>query len=236
MIDAAEIVAVRAATHHREVGRPVVIGITGAVAVGKSTFAASVATALDADGVRAEVLATDGFLHPNARLVELGLVSRKGFPESYDVGALRESLTAFRTARGDVRVPVYSHEIYDIVPDEARTLHTGDALVLEGVNVIGAAIDLLDVSVYLDAAEADIEHWYVERFHALVEEGRHDPSSFYASMAHLDAASVEDLARTTWRTINLVNLRKWVLPTRADADLVVVKGPDHATVAVREHA
>ncbi|MEX2255175.1 MAG: hypothetical protein WEC34_07035 [Acidimicrobiia bacterium] len=237
-MNAADLVAARAAAQHHELQRPVVIGIAGAVAAGKSTFAAEVDDALLARGLRADIVSTDGFLFPNASLVERGLAARKGFPETYDVAAVRSTLTEVRAGAGTggERVPVYSHQLYDVEPGPGRMLPPLEVLVLEGINAIGAAADLLDLAVYLDAAADDLERWYVTRFHELVEEARHDPASFYASMTGLGGDEVEALARSTWRGINLVNLRDHIAPTRALADLVVVKGPDHRVVEVRDDA
>jgi type I pantothenate kinase len=43
-------------------------------------------------------------------------------------------------------------------------------------------------------------------------------------------------ALSIWRSINLVNLRENILPTRQRADLILRKGTDHAveTVALRK--
>ena len=134
-----------------------------------------------------------------------------------------------------LRVPRYSHETYDVERDAWDVLTPSDVVLLEGVNAIGAIRDLVDLGIYLEAAEADLERWYVTRFLELVQEGRHDASSFYASMAALSDDDVERLARSTWVGINLINLRDHIAPTRALADIVVVKGPDHSIVEVREH-
>jgi uncharacterized protein (TIGR03083 family) len=238
-VDGADIVAARVVASRTEAAsatRPAIVGIAGAVSVGKSTFAAEVGAALERRGLRVEIVSTDGFLLPNATLVERGLLGRKGFPESYDVRALRDALDALRAGHAEVRIPVYSHEIYDLLPGGAHTISNVDVVVLEGVNALGAAPDLLDVAVYLDATEEDLEHWYVTRFVALVDAARDDPSSFYASMVHLGPAELERVARSTWTTINLVNLREHIAVTRAFAHLVMVKGPDHQIIEVREHA
>src|SRR5580704_5198013 len=93
---------------------PFLVGVTGAVAAGKSTFAAELRTALAADGLTVETVCTDGFLMDNAALEARGILNRKGFPESYDVEGLRAALAAIRT--GPIDVPGYSHAIYDIDP------------------------------------------------------------------------------------------------------------------------
>jgi type I pantothenate kinase len=195
--------------------------------VGKSTFASAIATSLSGDGLVVEIVSTDGFLFPNATLAARGLVMHKGFPESYDVVALTAALDALRAGAAEVPVPVYSHETYDIVPGASRAVGRSDVVLLEGLNALGAARDRLDVAVYLDADEQDVEDWFVARFVTLVAEAEGDPGSFYASMVDMPPAELDALARSTWRAINLVNLREHIAPTRALADLVVVKGADH---------
>ena len=66
--------------------RPYVVAIAGSVAVGKSTFARVLRALLARwpDHPRVSLVTTDGFLHPNKVLEERKLMSRKGFPESYD--------------------------------------------------------------------------------------------------------------------------------------------------------
>ncbi len=217
---------------------PVVVGITGAVASGKSTLAEALRAALVGDGLPAEVVTTDGFLLPNAVLAERGLTMHKGFPESYDVDALTAFVDGVRASEADVRVPIYSHETYDVQPGAGRPLGSCRVAVVEGVNALGALVGRLDLGVYLHAAEGDLERWYVERFRALCEEARTDPSSFYRAFVAMTPDEVDAIALSTWRGINLVSLREHILPTRDLADVVVTKGPDHRVtgIEVREHA
>ena len=69
---------------------PYVIGVAGSVAVGKSTFARILQALLSRwpDHPHVDLVTTDGFLHPNAVLDARGLMTRKGFPESYDTRRL----------------------------------------------------------------------------------------------------------------------------------------------------
>ncbi|MFO7589490.1 MAG: type I pantothenate kinase [Acidimicrobiia bacterium] len=217
---------------------PAVVGIAGAVASGKSTLARAVADALVASGTSASVVTTDGFLLPNAVLAARGLTMHKGFPESYDVDALVGFVDAFHAGAPDVRVPVYSHVTYDVEPGPGLLLGPCQVAVVEGVNTLGALAGRLDLAVYLDAAEADLERWYVHRFRVLCAEARADPSSFYRTFVSMAPDEVDAIALSTWRGINLVNLRDHILPTRDLADVVVTKGSDHQVldVEVREHA
>ena len=217
---------------------PFVVGITGAVASGKSTLAEAVAGAVRARGGTSDVVTTDGFLLPNRVLHERGLAMRKGFPESYDVDALTAFVDAVHGGATDLTVPVYSHVTYDVVPGRGRPLAPASVVVVEGVNTLGALAGRLDLAVYLDASEADLEQWFLTRFHALCHEARSDPASFYRPFASMRADEVDAIACGTWTGINLVNLREHILPTRALADVVVSKGPDHRvlSIEVREHA
>ena len=211
---------------------PVVVGIAGGVASGKSVFAAELRDALGPASV--DVVSTDGFLLPNDVLAQRGLIARKGFPESYDREALRAFLVAARAGRLPLRVPCYSHRIYDV--DGDREVSAVDVLVIEGVNVLAAAPDLLDVAVYVEVEEALLESWFRRRFLALSAAGRDDPASFYRSFASMDDEALARLADQVWREVNLVNLRDHIAPSRRHADLVITMGPDHAVldVAVRD--
>jgi type I pantothenate kinase len=211
---------------------PTVLGLTGSVAAGKSTLAAAIADAARAGGVDVEVVGTDGFLHPNVVLAANELLARKGFPESYDVAALRGFVEALRGGASEVSVPVYSHVAYDILPDEQRVVRAADLVIIEGVNALSALDGRLDVGVYLHADEADLETWYVVRFHELRAEAHDDPTSFYSMFTGMSFDEVDSIARQVWRDVNLVNLRDNIAPCRASADCVVTKGADHAVTDI----
>lgn len=212
---------------------PHLVGIAGGVAVGKSTLAADLAAGLAAEGRRSEVLGTDAFLFPNAVLAERGLTFRKGFPETFDVDALVACLERVKAGTAEVRVPVYSHAVYDVVPGERRVVDQVDVLVVEGVNVLDPLVArLLDVSVFVDAPEPVLRQWFLDRFLDLREEARDDPSAFYHAFSQMTEDEVLRIAAMAWDTINLVNLRTHILPARGRADLVVEKNASHEVVRV----
>jgi type I pantothenate kinase len=213
--------------------RPLIVGVTGAVAAGKSTFAAELAAAVASwpEAPKVEVVATDGFLFPNAVLEGRGHLNRKGFPETYDGEALRGILAAIRLGPADI--PAYSHIRYDVDPALARRLDPPGVLIVEGLGLHeGAAALGLDVLVYLDADEGHVEAWFEARFIDLCRAAEHDPASFYARFRHMDEAQTRALAGQVWRMINLPNLREHIVKGRAVADIVVLKDADHAVVAV----
>jgi type I pantothenate kinase len=212
---------------------PVLFGVTGGVAAGKSTTADALRRHLEAGSCTVALLATDAFLWPNDELERRGLTMRKGFPESYDVDALVAALRHLRSGRA-VEVSVYSHRTYDRLPGEVHRLHPAtDVVVVEGVNVLQPEVAAeLTGSVYVDAAEEDAQRWFLRRFLELCEAAKDDPSSFYAPLAFLGDGVRETVADAAWEGVNLVNLREHIAPTRSRATWVLRKGPDHAVLSL----
>ena len=219
---------------------PFVIGVAGSVAVGKSTTARLLQVLLERwdSHPKVDLVTTDGFLHPTKILQERGLMSRKGFPESYDRRALMRFVTDVKSGKEVVRAPLYSHVSYDIVPDEFQMVNQPDILILEGLNVLqtGPTLmisDLFDFSVYVDARVETIEKWYINRFLGLRHTAFREPGAHFAAYADMNDEQAFAQAREIWQSINLPNLVENILPTRVRASLVLRKGADHTVEKVR---
>lgn len=222
---------IRARLHTR---LPLIVGITGAVAVGKSTLAAALRDSMAA-GQQAplvEVVCTDGFLLNNATLDARGLTLKKGYPESYDAEALRRALATLR--EGPAEFPGYSHVTYDIDPALSRRIAPPDILIVEGLGLQDPAAVGLDALLYLDADDALLEEWFTARFIYFCRAAETDPGSFYARFRDMSPEEVRALAINVWQRINLPNLREHIIHARAKADWVVRKGPGHVIEAIVE--
>jgi type I pantothenate kinase len=175
-------------------------------------------------------------------------MERKGFPDSYDVGALLRFLSAIKSGQPNVRAPVYSHLTYDVIPGEFVTIDRPDILIFEGINVLqprelpkdGKFVpfvsDFFDFSIYIDADEDLIHSWYIKRFMKLRETASRNPQSFFHRYAALSEDAARSIAEGLWANINLKNLRENILPTRPRADLILRKGERHRVeeVALRK--
>ncbi len=220
---------------------PFIIGIAGSVAVGKSTTARILKELLARwpASPSVELITTDGFLKPNATLLEEGLMEKKGFPESYDVAEVLRFLSAIKAGEARVSAPSYSHFIYDVLPNSPVVIDRPDILIFEGINVLqsrdmpreGDSIplvsDFFDFAIYVDADEGDIECWYVKRFMELRDTAFRDPVSYFHRYSQVSQEEALKVAKGLWENINLVNLRENIKPTRPRADLILRKGPDH---------
>ena len=220
---------------------PFIIGIAGSVAVGKSTTARVIKELMTRwpSSPKVDLVTTDGFLYPNEILRRENMMDRKGFPESYDVGAILRFLSAIKAGQENVRAPRYSHLTYDVLPGEYTIVDRPDILIFEGINVLQVrdlpsdgkfvpfVSDFFDFSIYIDADENDIHKWYVDRFMRLRETAFRNPESFFHRYATIREEAARAIAESLWENINLKNLHMNILPTRPRADLILRKGPDH---------
>ncbi|MFV0560419.1 MAG: type I pantothenate kinase [Enterococcus sp.] len=215
---------------------PFIIGIAGSVAVGKSTTARLLQILLSRTFKRrnVELITTDGFLYPNKVLKAYGLMDRKGFPESYDMEKLIDFLNQVKSGKEELHVPIYSHDVYDIIPDKYDTIQQPDILIVEGINTLQLPAnqqiyvsDFFDFSVFVDADSKLIEQWYLDRFGALLDTAFQNPANYYYQFAIGDREEAFTMAKNVWKTVNLKNLEEYILPTKGRADIILHKSENH---------
>ncbi|MCF1784185.1 type I pantothenate kinase [Lactobacillus mulieris] len=216
--------------------RPFIIGISGSVSVGKSTTSRLLRLLLQRTypELKIQRMTTDGFLYTNNELRAKNLMSRKGFPESYNMQRLNDFLTDVVRGKEDIVYPLYSQGISDIVPDEFGHVLSPDILIIEGINTLqlppnGTIVssDFYDLSIYLDADEDLIESWFLSRFKELMEQNKDNPDNYYYHWANSDRTKAINAAKEVWQSVNLVNLREFIAPTKARANVVLHKTKGH---------
>ena len=137
----------------------ILAGIAGIPGSGKSTLAESlcdVCNRLEHPGFSV-LVPQDGFHLSNSELEQRGLTARKGSPVTFNSCALLEKLTGIRRGGSVVRVPIYSRETHEPVPD-AVEIPTGVQLVLVEGNYLfwnegawSAISDLFDIRIFVAA-------------------------------------------------------------------------------------
>ncbi|MDE3953467.1 type I pantothenate kinase [Glaesserella parasuis] len=226
---------------------PYIISLTGSVSVGKSTSARILQALLSEwpEKRKVDLITTDGFLYPLKTLQERNLMKRKGFPESYDIHRLIEFVSDIKSGKRNVKAPVYLHLTYDIIPDQFNEVDQPDIVILEGLNMLQSGMnyphsphsvfvsDFVDFSIYVDADETLLKDWYIHRFLKFRRSAFSDPHSYFHHYSKLSEQEAIATASTIWDEINGLNLRKNILPSRERANLILVKGEDHAIETVK---
>ncbi|AHG76515.1 Pantothenate kinase [Mannheimia varigena USDA-ARS-USMARC-1388] len=226
---------------------PYIISIAGSVSVGKSTSARILQALLShyPKERKVDLITTDGFLYPLATLTEKNLLKKKGFPESYDIHSLIRFVSDIKSGERNVKAPIYSHLTYDIIPDQFNVVDQPDIVILEGLNVLQSGMnypssphnvfvsDFVDFSIYVDAEEELLKKWYINRFLKFRRSAFADPNSYFHHYSRLSEQEAIETASTIWEEINGLNLRQNILPSRERANLILIKGQDHAIETVK---
>lgn len=225
---------------------PYIIGVAGSVAVGKSTTSRILRALLSRweDHPRVELITTDGYLFDNATLEQRDIMHRKGFPESYDLRSFIEFLSDLKSGKRHLKVPLYSHHSYDILPDQYQTVDQPDIVIVEGLNVLQVGLlkagvqptvfvsDFFDFTIYVDAPIPTIKEWFMERFKLFRSRAFNDPNAFFYRFAQMSEQEGMNFALQVWTEINEANLVQNILPFKERAKLILVKQEDHAVEKV----
>ncbi|MEW9920122.1 phosphoribulokinase [Marimonas sp. MJW-29] len=143
----------------------IVVAIAGPPGAGKSTVSEALARALDG----AAVLPMDGFHLDNDTLRDMGLLHRKGAPQTFDTKGLHALLQRIRQG-GDVPVPTFDRAADAVVPDGAVIPAAARIVLVEGNYLLLDAPgwrDLhpfWDLTVAIEVPRAELEKRLIQRW------------------------------------------------------------------------
>lgn len=220
---------------------PYIIGVSGSVAVGKSTVSRVLQALLSRwdNHPKVALVTTDGFLYNNAELEQRNLMHRKGFPESFNSEQLLCFLSALKSGQAEVAAPVYSHQVYDIVQGEHITVQDADIVIIEGLNILQSGLprpgfqptlfvsDFLDFTIFVDAQTDSIRQWYIDRVLYFCQTSFTKTDNYFYFLSQMTQEEQIKFAERIWREINEVNLIQNILPFRERAKLILHKAADH---------
>lgn len=214
---------------------PFVIGVSGGVAAGKSTVARLLAELLSKHNPdwKVDLITTDGYILPKKELLAQDIMSKKGFPESYESNTLIQHLKSIKDGE---KVPTYtySHLTYDRLKDDFHYVDQPDILIIEGVNIFQVyghteqlVSDYIDYKIFLDVSLDLMKSWYIQRFLKLQESAFQKSESHFYQYKNLSRDEAIKLATQLWTDINEPNVINNIYPTKSRADLILHKAENH---------
>lgn len=149
------------------------VALAGAPGGGKSTLAEHLSTALTQRGCRAQVVPMDGFHLDNGLLSKMGLLSRKGAPETFDVRGFAR-LSAALGADTPVYYPLFDRSRDIAIAGAGQLDDACDTVIVEGNYLLLDAplwrdlTPFWDVRVQLDVPMPVLRQRLIDRW---VQEG-----------------------------------------------------------------
>ena len=145
------------------------IALAGPPASGKSTLARALVDALNENGPVAVLMPMDGFHLDDAILTKMGLLARKGSPETFDSHGFVNAVVRLN-AEDSVYLPVFDRERELSVAGAVAVRQEHKIVIVEGNYLCfdehpwRSLIDHWDLSVYLDVAPEVLTERLVQRW------------------------------------------------------------------------
>lgn len=175
-------------------GRRTIVGIAGPPGAGKSTLGEWLVAQA---AVPVALVPMDGFHRANAELQRLGLLSRKGAPETFDLPGYLQLLGNLREDGRTLHAPAFDRSLDEPVADGIAVAPSARVVVTEGNYLLHDrdgwedVAGLLDETWWLSCADDERGRRLVERHQAF---GRNaaDAAEFVARSDQANAALIAD--------------------------------------------
>ena len=145
------------------------IAIAGPPAAGKSTVAKQVVKDLNNEGRSAGLVPMDGFHMDNADLIKMGLLERKGAPETFDLDGFTSLVRSLKQG-GHVMVPLFDRQKDSTIPNAAEIAADVQFVVVEGNYLLfdehgwKDLVDLWDITAFIFEDAAELERRLTQRW------------------------------------------------------------------------
>lgn len=166
LAETADLILAKKGDHRRSV-----IAIVGPPGTGKTTFSAALNRRLASlPGVRSAVVPMDGFHLDNNQLTKLGLLARKGAPETFDFFGFYELVQRLATSEHPVYYPEFDRSLDKAIAGAGVVSADTNVVIVEGNYLLlnedpwSQLAPLFDHSIYLETPIDVLEERLIQRW------------------------------------------------------------------------
>ena len=223
---------------------PLIIGVNGSVASGKSYIADKFAEKLTSCNMKCAILSTDNFIFSNKELEKRKIMHLKGFPDSYDWNKLIKVIRHLKKNE-TVYTPFYDQSISDISTKKHKIPKNMDIIIIEGINLLRPHLnllennklhvktnrnsvllsDFLDISIFINAPETFLKRWFYKRLQK--KKTNWKKIGIKKNLTRKTNKQFKNWAMNIWNKINSKNLNEFISPFKKRADIIISKDGNH---------
>lgn len=198
-----------------------VIGITGNIASGKSTFAEflkqELLTAFPEEKI--EIISTDDFLFDNLYLHQHNLFDEKGWEKSYDTNKISLFFKELIDNDKCNMTEYYSQKSGDIMPCN-RVVYQPTILIIEGTMTLTPLFShFIDYSIYLEVDLKVNYNWFEKR--------SLENLSSKKEYCDLEENEAINIIYSIWQNVNIQTFYKYAFPNKENANLCIELDGNH---------